>query len=67
MRVKLLVLLLVTMLVLTGCGKGAMVSCDHCGKEMKVRAGSNVDDSWIVYCEDCELELFGEEGLVPEE
>ena len=62
-----MILALLAIFLLSGCGSSNTVACDHCGKEMKVRSGSKVDDSWIVYCEDCELELFGEDGLVPEE
>lgn len=67
MRGKLLILMLVAMLLLSGCGKTRTVTCDHCGKSVKVKEDSNVDDSWILYCAECELELFGEDGLIPED
>lgn len=67
MKSKIMVLLLTVALLLSGCGKAKTVSCDRCGEPQKVKASSNVDDSWIIYCTDCEKELFGEEGLVPKE
>lgn len=53
--------------LLSGCGETKTVTCDRCGEPQRVQASSNMDDSWIIYCADCEKELFGEEGLVPKE
>ena len=39
---------------LTACGKKTL-HCDLCGKE--VSADSNMDEDWIIYCEECEPEL----------
>jgi len=53
--------------LLTGCGAGPTktVHCDRCGKELKVAADSNMeDDTWIIYCSDCEKEL-GLDTIVP--
>jgi hypothetical protein len=63
---KRLCLLLALMLMLTmfACGKAKIVTCDHCGEEIKLPSGSDITDEWIVYCETCELELFGEDGLI---
>lgn len=62
---KILCLLLAVVLILTlvGCGK-RIVICDGCGAEIKVRKNSNITEEWIVYCADCEQELFGEDGLI---
>lgn len=64
MKVKFLVLVMALVLALAGCGERKEVHCDRCGQAMKVDAGSNVEESWIVYCDECYTELFGEEGLV---
>ena len=61
-----LLLALVLMLTLVACGK-RIVTCDHCGKDVEVQAKSNITDEWILYCSECEVELFGEDGLVPAE
>ena len=64
MKLKYLVALLIALLVLAGCGKTKSVTCDACGKEIQLSADSNITDEWIVYCKDCELSLFGEDGVV---
>ena len=47
-----------TMLILLiGCGEKKTLICDGCGKEVSVQADSNMDDSWIIFCSQCEKEL----------
>ena len=58
------VTLLCLVALLAGCGERKTVTCDGCGKEQKVEPGSKMDDSWIVYCDECYTEFFGEEGLI---
>ena len=50
--------------LLAGCGEKKTVSCDRCGKPQTVGAGSKMDDSWIVYCNECYVSIFGEDGLI---
>ena len=51
-------LLLLSLLSLVACGKsGKIVHCDGCGKEISVSADSNMDEDWIILCEDCKLLL----------
>lgn len=68
-KTKILCLLLVVVMLLTlmGCGEKRTVTCDSCGTDIKLKADSNITDEWIVFCKDCELELFGEEGIVAAE
>ena len=63
MKVKILIALL-AVLLLTGCSEPKTVKCDACGKPQQVEKGSNITDDWIVYCDECYTEIFGEEGLV---
>lgn len=63
-RMICLLLVLVWILTLAGCGKAKTVTCDHCGAEIELTPGSNITDEWIVYCRTCEVELFGEDGVV---
>ena len=64
MKKKIICLLVVVLLLsLVGCGKRT-VTCDNCGKDIQVPASSNVSDEWILYCGTCEVELFGEDGLI---
>lgn len=53
---KLIVLLLTVVLVLVLCACGKVtLHCDGCDKE--VRADAKMDESWIIYCSDCEPEI----------
>jgi hypothetical protein len=65
--VKMLISLLVILLMLAGCGARKTVTCDGCGKQLQIKANSNMDDSWIIYCDACNKEFFGEDGLVPKQ
>lgn len=53
---KLTVALLSVLLaaLLLACGK-VTLHCDLCGKELK--ADSKMDESWIVFCEECEPDV----------
>ena len=64
MKLKYLIALLFALLMLTACGETKTVTCDGCGKTIEIEANSNITEDWIVYCEDCELALFGEGGVV---
>ena len=65
-RMICLLLILVWILSLIGCSKKP-VTCDHCGAEIQVQSNSNITDEWIVFCRSCELELFGEEGIIADD
>lgn len=66
-RHLLLVLILsLSMFILGSCGAKTL-HCDGCGKELKVANSSNMEEDWIVFCKDCEEEVFGDEPLVSEE
>lgn len=58
-----LILSIVTLLSMAACGGTKTVHCDHCGKEVTISADSNMDEDWIIYCGECNEELFGD-GLV---
>ena len=66
MKMKFLMALMIALLMLTGCGGKKTVTCDGCGKTIEIKASSNMDDGWIIFCENCETELFGEDGVVSE-
>lgn len=67
MKKRMFLLALAALLTLAGCAEETKtVICDGCGKELTIDADSNMDDSWIIYCHDCEIEFFGEDGLVSE-
>ena len=62
-KIMCLLLALVLMLTLFGCGK-RIVTCDGCGADIAVKGNSNITDEWIVFCSTCETELFGEDGVI---
>lgn len=51
---KMLILFLTALLALAlvGCKKTVTLHCDGCGKE--VQADGKMDESWIIFCKDCE-------------
>ncbi len=52
-RLLAIVLLIVALLSLAGCGEPRIVHCDRCGVEIELDANSNITEDWIVFCEDC--------------
>ena len=60
-----LILAFVLMLsVFVGCGKMKTLKCDGCGTEVEVKESSNMTDEWIIYCEKCNEEFFGDDPLL---
>ena len=66
MKKVLLALLIATLLLtaLAGCGKTKTLHCDNCNKEVAVEEDSNMEEEWIIYCEECNEELFGDDPLL---
>ena len=56
-RTLLLIVSFILLLSLASCGKGRIVHCDGCGKEIEVPAGSNMTEDWIVLCEECKAKV----------
>lgn len=63
---KLLCLLTAVCLLftLTACGKTKILHCDSCGKEVTVKESSDMQEDWIIYCEKCNEELFGDDPVL---
>ena len=53
-KVLILFLVLALLFCMTSCGKTKILHCDHCNAEIEVDANSNMDESWLVYCEECD-------------
>lgn len=60
----LLLLALAMLLTMAACGATKTLHCDGCGTEVTVEASSNMEEDWIIFCGECNEELFGEDGLV---
>lgn len=63
----------ITILLLTaalstfaGCGK-KILHCDHCGKEVETSQSSNMEEDWLIYCAECNEELFGDDPILGSE
>lgn len=56
---KLLLILLVFSLVLSlsACFKKKTLHCDGCGKEVQVAESSNMEESWLVFCKECNEDI----------
>lgn len=54
--VKLFCLTLILAGLLAACG-AKTVTCDSCGKEILLEAGSKITDEWTVFCKDCEEQI----------
>lgn len=49
--------------IFSGCGEKKILHCDSCGKEIVVGVNDKMDEDWIIYCEKCNEELFGDDPL----
>ena len=58
MMKKLMVFLLALVMLpaLYGCGTKTL-HCDGCGAEVKVEKSSNMEEDWLVLCEECNQEI----------
>ena len=63
-KIFFILLAILFILVLAGCGETKTVHCDNCKKEVAVDAGSNMEEDWIVFCEECNKELFGDDPIL---
>ena len=58
-KATILFVILALVTCMSACGKETKeLTCDGCGKTVAVEADSNMDDSWILFCEEC-----GEPGV----
>lgn len=56
--------LLISLMLLCGCGITKTLHCDNCGKEVNVSQSSNMEEDWAIYCEECNEELFGDDPVL---
>lgn len=52
-RVFIVLFVIVTLLTVSSCGAKKILHCDKCNAEVKVAADSEMDESWTIYCGDC--------------
>ena len=56
--------LVFVLLSFTACGKTKVLHCDHCGTEISVGEKDKTEEDWIIYCEECNEELFGDDPIL---
>ncbi len=59
-----LILALLLSLSVAGCGENKILHCDHCNAEVEVGNKSNMTEEWIIYCEECNEKLFGDDSAL---
>ena len=62
--ISLLLLLVAMGMLFVGCGEKKILHCDHCGGETEVPADNQMEEDWIIYCESCNEELFGDDPVL---
>ena len=63
-KVMILLSVAVLLLALAACGAAKILHCDACGQEISVKESSNMEEDWIIYCESCNEELFGDDPIL---
>ena len=63
-KISLILALLFVLLSLTACGKTKALHCDHCGTEITVAESNQMEEDWIIYCAECNEELFGDDPIL---
>ncbi len=54
-RMFIVLLVIVTLLTVSSCGEKKILHCDKCNTEVKVDVDSEMDESWTIYCSDCNV------------
>ncbi|MBP3633431.1 MAG: hypothetical protein J6J43_02530 [Oscillospiraceae bacterium] len=60
-RIAVLLLVLLMLFTMSACGEKRILHCDGCGVECKVDADSNMTEDWLIYCKDCNNEIFADD------
>ena len=63
-KILAIALVLCMLFALSGCGKTKTLHCDNCDKKVKVDEDSNMTEDWIIYCDECNEKLFGDDPLL---
>ena len=63
-KIILTIAILSCFLCLTACStEKKQLTCDGCGKTVEVSADSNMEENWIIFCEECgEPEILSDES-----
>ena len=53
-RIYIITLSVFMLLLMNACGKTKILHCDSCKKEVLVSESSNMEEDWIVLCQECD-------------
>ena len=53
-RIFIITLSVFMLLLMNACGKTKILHCDSCNKEVLVSESSNMEEDWIVLCQECD-------------
>ena len=62
-KILIATMILLALLTMFGC-KTKTLHCDHCGEEVTVKESNKMEEDWIIYCEECNEKLFGDDPLL---
>ena len=63
-KVLIILSVLALLLSLAACGAAKILTCDGCGAEVKVKESSNMEEDWIIFCDNCNSGFFGDDTLL---
>ncbi len=66
-KLALLLFAITLLAALTGCSSttgSKILTCDGCGTKVTVEKDSNMEEDWIIYCDSCNEELFGDHSIL---
>lgn len=63
-KIALLLALIAVLFSFSACVKTKVLHCDRCGTEITVGEKSKMEEDWIIYCEKCNKELFGDDPIL---
>lgn len=59
-----LIITLAVFIAFSSCGETKVLHCDSCGKETAVSESNKMEEDWLIYCEACHDELFGDDPIL---
>lgn len=63
-KILVAIIALSVLVCFAGCGAKKTLHCDNCQAEVQVDEDSNMTEEWILYCEPCNEELFGDDPIL---
>ncbi len=52
-KIFIMLFVIIMLFAMSSCEEKKILHCDKCNVEVKVAADSDMDESWTIYCSDC--------------